>query len=107
MGKQAESKRRNLSCYKFSRAMRIADTGAVAVLDDAILDPSPCTSSMGKQVKSKTMSAPVFGFGTSTRDHQNRLTLCMAQGPGAAAAKRGHSLPHPILPVEREALRYS
>merc|ERR1719456_1580407 len=104
IGKQPLSTRRTLSLYSFGKASRFGNSTP----DLTILDPKPNLNSIGKQVKSRNMSAPSFGFGTSTRDHRSRTFFVQLPPDKGPAEKMSEPhMKHPSLPMEKTIVKWT
>lgn len=104
MGPQPQSARRSMPSYGFGKEARMPPLKK----SDAVLDPNPELSSLGRQLVSGQKSAPLYGFGTATREHKSKTFL--VQTPLDHGPKADYPTPrlhHPSLPTEKHMTKYS
>jgi len=102
-GPQNLSHRRNQPVNAFGQAPKFGRTrnaDSISLLDAA-------KSSLGKQVLSRSRSAPCFGFGTASRDHRSK-TGCYILPEDKGPAKDGHMhMYHPPIQQQKMIVKYS
>lgn len=98
------STRQTLPQWGFSKAHRFPQSKP----DLTVLEPKPNNSAMGKQVLSRSRSAPSPGFGTATRDHRSK-TGCyiLPEDKGPANDMGEKHMHHPKLQLEKVVVKYS
>eukprot|EP00747_Dinoflagellata_sp_TGD_P221772 gnl/TRDRNA2_/TRDRNA2_93559_c0_seq1.p1 gnl/TRDRNA2_/TRDRNA2_93559_c0~~gnl/TRDRNA2_/TRDRNA2_93559_c0_seq1.p1 ORF type:complete len:319 (+),score=43.11 gnl/TRDRNA2_/TRDRNA2_93559_c0_seq1:65-1021(+) len=101
IGPQHLSKRKSAAAHAVPQAERFQKSNAY----DIISKYDVATSSFGKQVMSRSKTAPGCSFGTSTRDGRSSSAMCFHQldrGPKASLPKRPMSQPN--LPLEKNIM---
>jgi hypothetical protein len=77
-------------------------------MDKAVLQVSPPLNSMGSQLSSRKATSPRYGFGTATREAKSKTFLAQVPedlGPASALGKV-HMF-HPVLPVEKDVIKWT
>ena len=103
VGVQSESTKQNIKNVKFSKAPRSTQKKSDQVLTNLNAD----IPAVGPQVSSKLANAAQIVFGSSTREHVSKTALYMTDLDKTDKGSNKLRLPHPILPLERDIVRYS
>jgi len=76
--------------------------------DRTTLEISPPLNSMGNQLNSRKSTSPRYGFGSATREAKAKTFLAQVPedlGPASALGKV--RMMHPILPVEKDVIKWT
>jgi hypothetical protein len=99
-----DSTKKRFKGFMFGKQKRFPETES----DKAVLHISPPLNSMGSQLSSRKATSPRYGFGSATRDAKAKTFLAQVPedlGPASALGKV-HMF-HPILPVEKEVIKWT
>jgi hypothetical protein len=103
IGKQALSTRSTLPSWSMNKSKRFPNSKP----DMTVLEPK-IPGTLGKQVLSRTKSAPCFGFGTATRDHRSKTGCYILPEDSGPANDKGHFRgEHPKLQMQKMVVKYS
>jgi hypothetical protein len=99
-----DSTRKRFAGFAFGRQRRFPEPEP----DRTTLAISPRLTSMGEQLSSKKSTSPRYGFGSATREAKSKTFLAQVpedKGPASAWGKM--ALAHPILPLEKEVIKWT
>ena len=102
VGPQVESTKSSHPTVRFARAARAPQRR----VSQPVTNVDGGVPSIGRQFSSKLPNASHVVFGSGTRDHASKTALILTpldKGAGGASVR----LPHPVLPLERDLVRYS
>lgn len=103
VGPQFESTKSSHPTFRFGRAAR-SPTRRVS---QPVTNVEGGVPSIGRQFSSKLLNSSQVVFGSSTRDHAAKTALTLTPLDKGGSSAGPIRLPHPVLPLERDIVRYS
>merc|ERR1712159_680443 len=99
-----DSTKKRFKGFMFGKQKRFPETET----EKSVLQISPPLNSMGNQLNSRKATSPRYGFGSATRDAKAKTFLAQVpedKGPASAWGKM--ALAHPVLPLEKEVIKWT